>query len=496
MNETRLVRAPIVRIVDHGEHTTVIARDGSLRRFDGDSADLVRVLLEHATRPVTRAELLAIVAEVTGSALDANATAVVDQALAILRSAGVLVDPPREVTAPPLVTRRRVVLGLTGAVATLHAPVLIQSLMRRFDVQVIATRKALRFVGRVGLEALTHRPVRAGVWETRADRPVPHIEIAEWAELVVVCPASATTIARIATGNCADLVSAVATSTRAPVVIVPSMNAAMHASPSVRRNLDTLRDEGRYVVHPGLGVELAQAPDARVPMYGPAPPADDVVAIVQAVFATEATRDGMTSPVGAEGWDAVYRSTDETRLPWFSAALDETVFHALSEHGAVRGRWLEVGAGTGAMAIAAAARGFRVTAIDVSTAALAQAQQHAGAADVTWVLDDVLAPRVQGHFDVAHDRGCLHVLPDTQHARYVASLADRIAPGGWLALVTHDPSDATPRGTRRFTRDQLSALFAPAFVLRDQRPATLGGAVTQPVPARLTLLQRVRAASP
>ncbi len=490
MNEPRLVRAPHVRIVDHGEHTTVVARDGSMRRFDGDSASLVRVLLDHATRPVTRDGLLAAIADAAGGPLDAGGVSVVDEAIAVLRATGVLAAPPTERPALPLATRRRVVLGLTGAVATLHAPMLIQALMRHYDVQVIATRKALRFVGRIGLEALTHRPVRAGVWETRADRPVPHIEIAEWADMVLVCPASATTLARIATGNCADLVSAVATSTRAPVVLVPSMNSAMHASPAVKRNLDTLRDEGRFVVHPGLGVELAQSPDARVPMYGPAPPADDVLAIVHAVFAMTDARDGKHIPVGAEAWDAVYTSTPEARLPWFTTEPDESVFAALEARGVTRGRWLDVGSGTGAMAVAAASRGFNVTAIDVSVAALTRAEQRQGAHDVTWVLDDVLASRVQSHFDVAHDRGCLHVLPEGQHARYVQALAARVVPGGWLALVTHDPADPTPRGTHRFTRTSLAALLAPAFVLRDERGTALGGPPEAPVPARLYLFER------
>lgn len=490
MNEPRFVRSSNVRIVDHGEHTTVVARDGSIRRFDGDSARLVRVLLDHSTRPVTRAELLAVIAEASGAPLDATSVSVVDQALAVLRGTGVLDEPSPEKAPPVCFTRRRVVLGLTGAVATLHAPLVIQALMRKYDTQVIATRKALRFIGRVGLEALTHRPVRSGVWQTRPERPVPHIEIAEWADLVLVCPASATTIARIATANCADLVSAVATSTRAPVVLVPSMNSAMHANPAVKRNLETLRDEGRFVVHPGLGVELAQKPDARVPMYGPAPPAEDVLAIVRAVFAMTDTRDGKFTPVGAEGWDAIYRSTPEAMLPWFATTPDEAVFAALERHGVSRGRWLDVGAGTGAMAVAAASRGFRVTAIDVSATALAIAQERPGADGVTWVLDDVLDSRVKSRFDVVHDRGCLHVLPEAQHVRYARALAARVPSGGWLAVVTHDPGDPTPRGTHRFTREAVAALFAPAFTLRDERGTALGGSQEAPVPARLYLLER------
>jgi 3-polyprenyl-4-hydroxybenzoate decarboxylase len=490
MTEPRFVRAPHVRIVDHGEQTTIVGRDGSLRRLDGDSAQLVRAMLDHTTRPITRTELLGAIARDTAAELDPTAVAVIDEATRLLRQSGVLVEPPREDPPPTLVTKRRVVLGLTGAVATLHAPMLIGALQRRYEARVVATRKALRFVGRVGLEALTHHAVRAGVWETRANRPVPHIETAEWAELVVVCPASATTIARIATGSCVDLVSAVAISTRAPVVIVPSMNAAMHANPAVKRNLEVLRDEGRYVVHPSLGVELAQSPDARVPMYGPAPGAEDVAAIVHAVFALESMRDGVHVPVGADGWDAVFREHEETKLPWYSPAVDASLFEVLAERGARDGSWLEIGAGTGAVAIEAARRGFRVTAIDVSRAALEKAQAHDPKQLVTWVLDDVLAPRVQGRFAVVHDRGCLHVLPATQHARYAATIASRVARGGWYALAVHDPNDATPRGTHRFTRDALAALFRSAFTHEGESPTTLGGEGTAAVPAKVHWLRR------
>jgi 2-polyprenyl-3-methyl-5-hydroxy-6-metoxy-1,4-benzoquinol methylase len=143
------------------------------------------------------------------------------------------------------------------------------------------------------------------------------------------------------------------------------------------------------------------------------------------------------------------------------------------------------------MAVAAAQHGFRVTAIDISATALAQAQLREGASNVTWVLDDALALRVQGRFDITHDRGCLHILPETQHARYAASVAERVTPGGWLALVVHDPTDKTPRGTRRFTRDELAALLGPAFTHREERAATLGGSADARVPARLHLFQRV-----
>src|SRR5678816_2580275 len=123
---------------------------------------------------------------------------------------------------------------------------------------------------------------------------------AEWADLVVVCPASATTVSRIATGDCSDLVAAIVAATRAPVVVVPSMNDAMYGSPAVAANLQTLRDHGRYVVHPALGVEVAHRPHARTAMLGPAPPAGAVLDIVRHLL-RDVARPRL--PDGAQGWE-------------------------------------------------------------------------------------------------------------------------------------------------------------------------------------------------
>src|SRR5262249_55788498 len=126
---------------------------------------------------------------------------------------------------------------------------------------------------------------------------------AEWTELVVVCPASATTLSRIATGDCSDLVAAIVAATRAPVIVVPSMNEAMYGSPAVQANLQTLRDHGRYLVHPALGLEVAHAPHARRAMLGPAPPAGAVVDIVRHLLG-DAPRPRL--PDGAYGWERLW----------------------------------------------------------------------------------------------------------------------------------------------------------------------------------------------
>lgn len=167
----------------------------------------------------------------------------------------------------------RVVLGLTGAVASMHAPALVLRMQQRgFRVRVAATAGALRFVQAGALEALAHEPVVAGIWPADERLRVPHIELAEWADAVVVCPASATTISRLATGDHDSIVSAVALSTRAPVLVVPSMNALMLTSPAVQRNLAQLVTDGLHVAAPAAGIEVADHPEARMPAIGAAPP--------------------------------------------------------------------------------------------------------------------------------------------------------------------------------------------------------------------------------
>jgi 3-polyprenyl-4-hydroxybenzoate decarboxylase len=284
-DEAARVRAPVVRIVDHGASTTVLG-PGAVRRFDGDSAALLRAVLAIHTRPVRRSELHAALAAQAGVPPGELPAQAIDELVGLLVGDGVLVaarEPPPP--APPA-GLRRVVLGISGAVAAIDAPALIRGLQAAAcDVRVALTRSAARLVSRAALDALTHHAVWSGIWQRDARMPVPHIRLAEWAELVLVCPASATTISRIATGDCSDLVAAIAAATRAPVVIVPSMNDAMYESPAIQANLAVLRDHGRHVVHPALGVELADPPHARPhaqpALLGPAPPASAVIEIVR-----------------------------------------------------------------------------------------------------------------------------------------------------------------------------------------------------------------------
>ncbi|MGH7297745.1 MAG: flavoprotein, partial [Polyangiaceae bacterium] len=172
---------------------------------------------------------------------------------------------------------------------------------RGLRVRVAATPSALRFVSALALEALTHEAVVRSRWPVQVGAPVPHLELARWADVVVVYPATATTLSRIARGDCSSVVSALAISARAPVLLAPAMNEAMLDAPSVRRNLAQLRDDGFIVMHPSLGYEVAAAPTDRRLRYGAAPTVQNVVRVVEATLRDEAFGAPTHGPASSDG---------------------------------------------------------------------------------------------------------------------------------------------------------------------------------------------------
>lgn len=150
---------------------------------------------------------------------------------------------------------RRVVLGVSGGVAAYKSVYLARRLIEAgAEVRVVMTRTSLRFVGTQTFAAVTgHEPLT----DLFDDASVsPHTELARWADLVIVAPATAATISRLANGLSNEVLSATLLATRAPVLVAPAMHTEMWEHPSTRRNMDTLTADGHTVVGPGEG-ELA-----------------------------------------------------------------------------------------------------------------------------------------------------------------------------------------------------------------------------------------------
>ncbi len=147
----------------------------------------------------------------------------------------------------------RVVLGVTGGVAAYKSAEIVRGLRRAgYFVSPVMTRDALKFLGAATLSALASEPVRTELYGD-ASTPSPHTYLGQSADLVLIAPATAHVIARLALGLADDLLTATVLATRAPLVICPAMHTEMWEQPSVQANLQTLRSRGALVVGPASG---------------------------------------------------------------------------------------------------------------------------------------------------------------------------------------------------------------------------------------------------
>ena len=146
----------------------------------------------------------------------------------------------------------RIVLGVAGGIAAYKAAALCSALVQRGDdVDVVMTESAQQFVGALTFAALTRRPVLSSLWD--APETIAHIALARAADAVVIAPATANVLAKLALGLADDLLCNVALATRAPLVVAPAMNDAMYEHAATQANLATLAARGVRVVAPEAG---------------------------------------------------------------------------------------------------------------------------------------------------------------------------------------------------------------------------------------------------
>ncbi|MBP7548841.1 MAG: bifunctional phosphopantothenoylcysteine decarboxylase/phosphopantothenate--cysteine ligase CoaBC [Gemmatimonadaceae bacterium] len=147
---------------------------------------------------------------------------------------------------------RRILLGVTGGIASYKSAWLARLLTQAgAQVDVVLTRSAREFIGAVTFEALTGRPVHSVL--IGDGHALDHITLAKSAELVIVAPATADFLARVAHGHADELLSACLLATEAPVLLAPAMNDKMWAAAAVQANCATLRVQGKVIIDPGIG---------------------------------------------------------------------------------------------------------------------------------------------------------------------------------------------------------------------------------------------------
>ena len=153
-----------------------------------------------------------------------------------------------------MTSKTRILLGVTGGIAAYKSPDLVRRLIERgAEVQVVMTAAAQKFVTPLTFQAVSGRPVRIDLWDETAEAAMGHIELARWAQLVLIAPASADLIARLAAGRADDLLTTLCLATEAPIVIAPAMNRVMWANQATRANIDTLTRRGVRILGPDAG---------------------------------------------------------------------------------------------------------------------------------------------------------------------------------------------------------------------------------------------------
>ena len=149
---------------------------------------------------------------------------------------------------------KKVILGICGGIAAYKSPEIVRRLIDHgADVHVVMTAGANEFVRPLVFQAVSGNEVHTDLLDDKAEAGMGHIELARWADIVLIAPATANTLARLAAGLADDLLSTLCLATRAPVAVAPAMNSAMWEHPATRSNLKVLQDRGVSVLGPGVG---------------------------------------------------------------------------------------------------------------------------------------------------------------------------------------------------------------------------------------------------
>ncbi|MGQ0657239.1 MAG: bifunctional phosphopantothenoylcysteine decarboxylase/phosphopantothenate--cysteine ligase CoaBC [Chromatiales bacterium] len=155
-----------------------------------------------------------------------------------------------------VLAHRRVLLGVTGGIAAYKSAEIVRRLREQdAEVRVVMTRAAREFVGPLTMQALSGNPVRFDLFDPMAEAAMGHIELARWADVILIAPASADFLARLAHGLADDLLSTLCLATSAPMILAPAMNQQMWQAPATQTNINALRQRGVRTLGPGSGAQ-------------------------------------------------------------------------------------------------------------------------------------------------------------------------------------------------------------------------------------------------
>lgn len=186
-----------------------------------------------------------------------------------------------------MLTGKKILLGVTGGIAAFKAASLCSKLVKEgAEVKVIMTPSATQFITELTLQALSKNVVYTDTFDEKHANSIAHISLADWADLVLVAPATANIIGKMAAGIADDMLSTTLLATQAPIMVAPAMNVHMYEHPAVRRNLAELVSRGVMMIEPGEGL-LACGYTGKGRMEEP----ETLVRVVDEYFTREAALD-------------------------------------------------------------------------------------------------------------------------------------------------------------------------------------------------------------
>ncbi|MBO7540661.1 MAG: bifunctional phosphopantothenoylcysteine decarboxylase/phosphopantothenate--cysteine ligase CoaBC [Bacteroidales bacterium] len=224
---------------------------------------------------------------------------------------------------------KKIIVGITGGIAAYKIPQLIRLFAKNGDeVKVVATKNALQFVTELTLETVSGNAVYSDVFAPRNEYSTEHIALADWADMIVVAPATANIIGKFASGIADDALSTLLLAFAKDIVVCPAMNTNMYNSPVVQENLNCLKNKGVNVLSPADG-ELACGTSG----VGRMPEPEEIFEFVEAVFAKKLSLDGKTVLVTA---GPTYERIDSVRFigNFSTGKMGFAVAEELAERGA------------------------------------------------------------------------------------------------------------------------------------------------------------------
>jgi|TARA_B100001105_G_C22366042_1_gene432670 phosphopantothenoylcysteine decarboxylase/phosphopantothenate--cysteine ligase len=151
-------------------------------------------------------------------------------------------------------TNKRIVLAVSGSIAAYKAPDIVRRLQDLgAEVRVILTKGGSKFITEMSLQAISKNKVHDNLWDKDAELSMGHIELAKWADAILIAPASANTIANIASGKANDLLTSVILASDCPIILAPAMNQKMYSSIALKDNLSVLHNRNMNVISPDYG---------------------------------------------------------------------------------------------------------------------------------------------------------------------------------------------------------------------------------------------------